>query len=68
MACGPELTKSVDGGPSPTTTACGNGASPAALVLRQVLMPDQDIVHREVELDRLAAAAGVGRDMLIAEE
>jgi hypothetical protein len=37
MACGPKLAKSVEGRPSPTMTAWGDDASPAAFVLRQVL-------------------------------
>jgi hypothetical protein len=36
MACGPELAKSVDGRPSRPLSAWGDGASAAALVLRQV--------------------------------
>ena len=48
--------------------AGSSGSPPPPGVGRSRLTPDQDIVHREVELDRLATAARVGRDMLIAEE
>ena len=48
MACSAELAKFVDGRPAPTMTAWSNGASTAALVLRQVLSSGYRYVGLEI--------------------
>jgi hypothetical protein len=52
MARDAELARSVDGRPSPTMTAWGDGASTAALVLRQVLSLSGPVAGNTVELGR----------------